>query len=94
MNIRLDIECSPEEARRFLGLPDLGPVHDVFVGRLRDVMTTALTPAAADDMVRAWLSVGVQGMGAVQKAFWDAARGATGQGDAGQAGSGKRGAGA
>ncbi len=86
MNIRLDIDCSPEEARRFLGLPDLGPVHDVFVGRLQDMVARALTPAAADDMVRTWLSAGVQGMGAVQKAFWDAARGATGQGGSGQGG--------
>jgi hypothetical protein len=91
MNIRLDIDCSPEEARRFLGLPDLGPVHEVFVGRLQDMVAKALTPAAADDMVRAWLSAGVQGMGAVQKAFWDAARGGAGEGGSGPGGSGKRG---
>jgi len=86
MNIRLDIDCSPEEARRFLGLPDLGPVHDVFVGRLQEMMATALTPSAADDMVRTWLSAGVQGMGAVQKAFWEAARGAPGQNEPGKGG--------
>lgn len=75
MNIRLDIECSPEEARRFLGLPDLTPVHAVFVDRLEDLVKRALTPAEAENVIRSWVSAGFQGMGAVQKAFWDVARG-------------------
>ena len=28
MKVTIDIDCTPEEARRFMGLPDLTPVHD------------------------------------------------------------------
>jgi hypothetical protein len=78
MKIRVDIDCSPEEARRFFGLPDLTPVHAVFVGRMEDLVSKALTPAEAEGLIRNWVSAGLQGMGAVQKAFWDAARAAGG----------------
>jgi hypothetical protein len=27
MKISVDVDCTPEEARRFLGLPDLTPVR-------------------------------------------------------------------
>lgn len=28
MKVHLEIDCTPEEARRAMGLPDLSPVHD------------------------------------------------------------------
>ena len=31
MKVTVDVDCTPEEARRFLGLPDLTPVHDAYV---------------------------------------------------------------
>lgn len=34
MKVTVDVDCTPEEARRFLGLPDLTPVHQVYVERL------------------------------------------------------------
>lgn len=75
MKLRLDVDCTPEEARRFLGLPDLTPVHDVFVGRMQEFVGKGVNPAEAEAMIRSWMSAGLQGLGAVQKAFWDAARG-------------------
>jgi hypothetical protein len=29
MKITMDVECTPEEARAFLGLPDVKPMHEV-----------------------------------------------------------------
>ena len=31
MKVTVDVDCTPEEARRFLGLPDLRPAHAAFV---------------------------------------------------------------
>jgi len=31
MKVTVDVDCTPEEARRFLGLPDLTPVHDLYL---------------------------------------------------------------
>jgi hypothetical protein len=30
MKINVEIDCTPEEARRAVGLPDLTPLHDPF----------------------------------------------------------------
>jgi len=28
MKIKIEIDCTPQEARSFFGLPDLEPIHD------------------------------------------------------------------
>jgi hypothetical protein len=38
MKVNVEVECSPEEARRFLGLPDVTKANDVYV----DALTNAL----------------------------------------------------
>ena len=35
MKIRIDIDCTPEEARAFLGLPDVAPMHKAMMGEIR-----------------------------------------------------------
>lgn len=64
MNITMNIECSPEEARRLMGLPDMGPIHDLYLDRLRETMTQGLTPDMLQDMVRTWSPMGEVGMNA------------------------------
>ena len=38
MKVNVEIECSPEEARRFLGLPDVSKANDVYVDALARAM--------------------------------------------------------
>lgn len=54
MKISCDVDCTPEEARRFLGLPDLAPVHEAYIGRMTKAMTDAPGPEAVTDMMKAW----------------------------------------
>lgn len=54
MKISCDIDCTPEEARRFLGLPDLSPVHEAYVARMTKAMGEGLTPDAVSEMMRSW----------------------------------------
>lgn len=54
MKVTVDIDCTPEEARRFLGLPDLTPVHDAYVETMRKAMSDAVSPDAIADAVRKW----------------------------------------
>jgi hypothetical protein len=77
VKINIEVDCTPEEARRTVGLPDLTPVHEVFVGRLQELVAQATDPSEAQNLIRNWMSAGLQGFGAVQRAVWDAARGAT-----------------
>ena len=34
MKVKIDIDCTPEEARAFFGLPDLGPLHEQMTAML------------------------------------------------------------
>jgi hypothetical protein len=39
MKVTVDVDCTPEEARRFLGLPDLTPVHQAYVERMTETFS-------------------------------------------------------
>ena len=67
MNITMNIECSPEEARRFMGLPDMAPIHDIYLEKLREAMTNGMTPELLENMMRTWSPMGEMGMNAWQK---------------------------
>ncbi|AXB75180.1 DUF6489 family protein [Novosphingobium sp. P6W] len=41
MKVNVEVECSPEEARRFLGLPDVTRANDVYVDALTKAMQGA-----------------------------------------------------
>ena len=64
MNITMNIDCTPEEARRFMGLPDMAPIHDLYLDKLRDAMTNGLTPDLLENMMKTWSPMGEAGMSA------------------------------
>jgi hypothetical protein len=39
MKFTVDVECTPEEARTFLGLPDMKPIHDHYLQAVMDAMS-------------------------------------------------------
>lgn len=54
MKISCDVDCTPEEARRFLGLPDISPVHEAYVSRMTKAVSDGLTPEILSETVRSW----------------------------------------
>jgi hypothetical protein len=62
MKISVDVDCTPEEARRFLGLPDLTPVHEAYVERLTQAAGEVPSAEAAAEMMKAWAPMGEAGM--------------------------------
>lgn len=36
MKVTVDVDCSPAEARAFLGLPDVTPIHDKYIKTVLD----------------------------------------------------------
>ena len=71
MKISFDIDCTPEEARRFLGLPDVTPVNEAFVGELTKRAGEMAQEMDASKLTEQWMSAGVQGFGDMQKAFME-----------------------
>jgi hypothetical protein len=38
MKVNVEVECTPEEARRFLGLPDVSKANEVYVDAIAKAM--------------------------------------------------------
>ncbi|TMJ15806.1 MAG: hypothetical protein E6G94_06000 [Alphaproteobacteria bacterium] len=63
MKVTVDVDCTPEEARRFLGLPDLTPVHQAYVERMTKAVTDGVTPDSVADLMKSWGPMSEAGMG-------------------------------
>jgi hypothetical protein len=63
MKFTVDVDCTPEEARRFLGLPDLSPVHDAYVEKMKKAVTDGVTPESIGELVKSWGPMNEAGMG-------------------------------
>ena len=70
MKISFDIECTPQEARAFLGLPDLEPLHERYLDRMKNLVDDMVGPADLEKMAQAWLPGMAKTMDAWPQAFW------------------------
>ena len=70
MKITIDVDCTPEEARTFLGLPDVKPMQQALMQEVQDRMLGSLNAMDPETMVRTWLPAGIQGVEQLQKMFW------------------------
>lgn len=78
MKIKIDIDCSPQEARSFLGLPDVEPMQRALLGEAEARMRAALSAMDPETMMKVWMPAGLQGWEQLQKAFWSQLGGASG----------------
>ena len=62
MKITFDIDCTPQEARAFLGLPDVAPVQEAFVEALKTKMTESIAGMDSEAMFKAWMPDGMPGL--------------------------------
>ena len=67
MKFTVNVECSPEEARRFIGLPDVTPINEALVGEMQKRMQSNLAMMSPDTMMQSWMSVGTQAQDAFLK---------------------------
>ena len=70
MKITVNIDCSPDEARAFLGLPDIRGFQTAVLGELQERMTAGLKTMDAESLIRSWLPTGFQGMEQFTKALF------------------------
>lgn len=80
MKVTIDIDCTPQEARAFLGLPDLTPLHAAYLERMQQLLKDGLSSADLEKMMRAWMPAMGEGIEQWQKAFWQAATGGANKG--------------
>ena len=71
MKWSIDIECTPEEARRFIGLPDVAEMQSTVIKQMQDRMQEHLNSSNPEDLMKMWMPGGMQGFTDLQKMVWD-----------------------
>ena len=78
MKFNIEVDCTPEEVRRLVGLPDLTGVHDAYLDRMKTVLSKGLPPDLMEGMVRNWVPMGGQGVDFVRDLIGQFASGGSG----------------
>ena len=80
MKVTVEVDCTPEEARAFLGLPDLTPLNEVLVGEMVNRAQTNMNMLQPDELMKSWMSWGGQAQDQFRRMMTAAATGAAGGG--------------
>lgn len=78
MKFTVNVECSPEEARRFMGLPDVTPLNEALVEEMGKRMEANLKLMSPDTLMESWMSVGTQAQDAFVRLMTSGVAAATG----------------
>jgi hypothetical protein len=78
MKVHVDIECTPEEARAFLGLPDVQPVQAAVMKELESRLMNGMQAMDPETLMKTWVPAGLANMEQMQRMFWQQFGGGTG----------------
>ena len=62
MKVNIEIECTPQEARAFMGLPDVARANDLYVDTLAQAMRGVRNPEQLGEYARQLAPMGQLGM--------------------------------
>ena len=60
MKVTVEVDCTPAEARAFLGLPDVAPLNDHLVAEMQRRMDENITAMKPEELMKSWTSYGLQ----------------------------------
>ena len=60
MKLNVEIDCTPAEARAFLGLPDVTTLNDHLVDEMKKRMDANIAMAAPEELMKNWMAFGGQ----------------------------------
>jgi hypothetical protein len=58
MKISVEVDCTPEEARRFMGLPDVSVLNDHIIDEMKKRMDANMAMLSPDELVKNWMTLG------------------------------------
>jgi hypothetical protein len=59
MKMNIEIECTPEEARAFLGLPDVSGLNAHLVEEMKARMDANISAMQPEELMKSWTSFGL-----------------------------------
>lgn len=69
MKVTMNVDCTPEEARAFLGLPDVKPIQDQLMREVQERMAANIRAMEPEAMLRTWLPATLKGFEQIQEMF-------------------------
>lgn len=69
MKVNIEVECTPDEARRFLGLPEVAPMQQRLIEDMEAQLKETIRTMDGKAMLEQWLPVGIKGVDQFQS-FW------------------------
>jgi len=75
VKVNITMDMTPQEARAFMGLPDVAPMQQKMMEEMEQRMKAAFDTGDPEAMMRAWMPLGgAEAFQQFQKFFWDSAR--------------------
>lgn len=60
MKVKLEVDCTPAEARAFLGLPDVTALNEHMVAEMQKRLDANVSMLSPDELMKNWMSLGGQ----------------------------------
>jgi len=57
LKVNIEIECTPDEARTFMGLPDVKPMQAAVMAKLEQQMVDGISAMAPDSLFKSWFGM-------------------------------------
>ena len=70
MKVTVNVDCTPEEARAFLGLPDVQPLQEAVMAQMQERMLSSLKSMDPEVLLRTWGPMGLNNLEQIQKFFF------------------------
>ncbi|RAK59411.1 hypothetical protein DJ021_06120 [Phenylobacterium hankyongense] len=58
MKMTIEVDCTPEEARRFMGLPDVSTLNEHLVGEMQKRIDANMAALSPDELLKNWMAFG------------------------------------
>ncbi len=78
MKMHIEIDMTPDEARKFLGLPDVTKLQDKMLAEIERRMKAAVDVNDPEAMLKAWMPLGGKAFEQFQRLMFDSAARASG----------------
>ena len=56
MKVNIEIDCTPLEARQFIGLPDIAPMQTAVMDKLQQQMMSNIDKMSPEALIQSWLN--------------------------------------
>lgn len=58
MKMTIEVDCTPEEARRFMGLPDVSALNEHLVNEMKGRIDANMSMISPDELMKNWMAFG------------------------------------